>query len=52
MMSVITPHITQCHMRTHCDNFGRYDVCNEVTVICDHYKGPCKQVSNVSDDTS
>lgn len=38
------PIITQCHMRTHCDNFGKYDACNEVTVVCNMYKGQCKVV--------
>ena len=38
-------NILQCHMRTHCDNFGRFTECNDVTVICDQYKGPCKTVN-------
>jgi hypothetical protein len=51
MIKPTPPHIIQCHMRTHCDNFGRFTACNEVTVICDQYKGPCKQVSDYNEPT-
>lgn len=46
MSEVKSPHITSCHMRTHCDNYGRFNECNEVTVICDQYKGQCKKVGD------
>ncbi len=44
MIKPTPPHIIQCHMRTHCANFGLYEPCNEVTVICNRYDGPVKKV--------